>query len=147
MKTWIIRPENQLRNDKSKPILQSLKTWLLENTAESNSKVLPKSKIGKAISYALGMWHRIERYIEDGKYEIDNNWVENSIRPVALGRKNYLFAGSHDAAQRAAMIYSLLATCKKNNVEPSAWLTDVLAKIQDQPINKIEDLLPEKWQK
>jgi transposase len=108
---------------------------------------IAKSKIGKAISYALGMWHRIERYIEDGKYEIDNNWVENSIRPVALGRKNYLFAGSHDAAQRAAMIYSLLATCKKNNVEPSAWLTDVLAKIQDQPINKIEDLLPEKWQK
>jgi transposase len=72
-----------------------------------------RAKIGKAISYALGMWHRIERYIEDGKYEIDNNWVENSIRPVALGRKNYLFAGSHDAAQRAAMIYSLLATCKK----------------------------------
>jgi transposase len=119
------KARKQLRNDKSKPILQSLKTWLLENTAESNSKVLPKSKIGKAISYALGMWHRIERYIEDGKYEIDNNWVENSIRPVALGRKNYLFAGSHDAAQRAAMIYSLLATCKKNNVEPSAWLTDV----------------------
>lgn len=62
-----------------------------------------------------------------------------------LGRKNYLFAGSHDAAQRAAVIYSLLATCKKNNVEPSAWLTDVLTKIQDQPINKIDELLPETW--
>jgi transposase len=78
--------------------------------------------------------------------KLDNNWVENSVRPVALGRKNYLFAGSHDAAQRAAMIYSLLATCKKNNVGPTAWLTDVLAKIQDQPINRIEDLLPDKWQ-
>jgi transposase len=78
--------------------------------------------------------------------KIDNNWVENSVRPVALGRKNYLFAGSHDAAQRAAMIYSLLATCKKNNVGPTAWLTDVLAKIQDQPINRIEDLQPDKWQ-
>lgn len=137
----------ELRNKESKQVLQDLKAWLLENVPESNSKILPKSKIGKAISYALGMWHRIERYLEDGKYEIDNNWVENSIRPVALGRKNYLFAGSHDAAQRAAMIYSLLATCKKNNVEPSAWLTDVLAKIQDQPINKIEELLPENWQK
>jgi transposase len=137
----------ELRNKESKPILQDLKAWLLENAPESNSKVLPKSKIGKAISYALGMWHRIERYLDDGKYEIDNNWVENSIRPVALGRKNYLFAGSHEAAQRAAMIYSLLATCKKNNIEPSVWLTEVLTKIQDQPINKIEDLLPEKWQK
>jgi transposase len=76
MKTWIIRPENNSGNDKSKPILQSLKTWLLENTAESNSKVLPKSKIGQSHQLALGMWHRIERYIEDGKYEIDNNWVE-----------------------------------------------------------------------
>jgi transposase len=103
-----------------------------------------KSKIGTVNSYALGIWRRKERYLEDGKYEIDNNWVENHIRPTALGRKNYLFAGSHDSAQRAAMIYSLLATCKKNNVGPSAWLTDVLAKIQDQPINKIEELLPGK---
>jgi len=136
-----------LRNKESKPVLQGLKAWLLENAPESNSKVLPKSKIGKAISYALGMWHRIERYLDDGRYEIDNNWVENSIRPVTLGRKNYLFAGSHDAAQRAAMIYSLLATCKKNNVEPSVWLTDVLTKIQDYHINKIEELLPENWLK
>jgi transposase len=136
-----------LRDSESKPILKSIKEWLLENAPDTNSKVLPKSKTGKAISYALSMWHRLERYLEDGRYEIDNNWVENSIRPVALGRKNYLFAGSHNAAQRAAMIYSLLATCKKNNVEPSAWLTDVLTKIQDQPINKIEELLPEKWLK
>jgi len=137
----------ELRNKESKPVLKDLKAWLLENAPEANNKILPKSKIGKAISYALGIWHRIERYLENGKYEIDNNWVENAIRPVALGRKNYLFAGSHDAAQRAAMIYSLLATCKKNNVEPSAWLTDVLARIQDQPINRIEDLRPENWQK
>lgn len=135
----------ELRENESKPILEGLKEWLLENAPESNSKILPKSKIGKAINYALGMWQRIERYLEDGRYEIDNNWVENSIRPVALGRKNYLFAGSHDAAQRAAIIYSLLATCKKNNTEPSAWLTDVLSQIQDQAINKIEELLPENW--
>jgi transposase len=77
----------ELRNKASKPVLKGLKAWLLENAPESNSKVVPKSKIGKAISYALGMWGRIERYLEDGKYQIDNNWVENSIRPVALGRK------------------------------------------------------------
>jgi transposase len=134
-----------MRLERSLPVMKRLKEWLLENAPGTGSKVLPQSKIGKAISYTLGMWHRLERYFEDGRYEIDNNWVENSIRPVALGRKNYLFAGSHDAAQRAAMIYSFLGSCKKNNVEPSEWLTDVLSRIQDHPINKIEKLLPEKW--
>jgi len=134
-----------LRDQESKPVMDDLKSWLMENAPESTSKVLPQSKIGKAISYTLGMWHRLERYLDDGRYEIDNNWVENSIRPVALGRKNYLFAGSHDAAQRSAMIYSLLATCKKNEIEPSEWLTDVLIRIQDHPINKIGDLLPGIW--
>jgi len=119
----------------------------MENAPIKGTKVLPQSKIGKAIFYTLNMWYRLERYLEDGRYEIDNNWVENSIRPIALGRKNYLFAGSHDAAQRAAMIYSLIATCKKNNVEPSEWLTDILTRIQDHPINKIDELLPATWKK
>lgn len=136
-----------MRLEKSLPVMKRMKKWLMENAPIKGSKVLPQSKIGKAISYTLGMWYRLDRYLEDGKYEIDNNWVENSIRPIALGRKNYLFAGSHDAAQRAAMIYSLIATCKKNNVEPSAWLTDVLTRIQDHPINKIEKLLPGNWKK
>jgi hypothetical protein len=136
-----------LRDQESKPVMDNLKSWLMENAPESTSKVLPKSKIGKAISYTLGMWHRLERYLDDGRYEIDNNWVENSIRAVALGRKNFLFAGSHDAAQRSAMIYSLMATCKKNEIEPSEWLTDVLTRIQDYQINKIDDLLPGNWKK
>lgn len=134
-----------LRIEESEPVMENLKSWLMENAPESTSKVLPQSKIGRAISYTLGMWHRLERYLDDGRYEIDNNWVENSIRPVAVGRKNYLFAGSHEAAQRSAMIYSLMATCKKNNVEPSAWLTEVLIRIQDHPINKIGELLPVNW--
>lgn len=134
-----------IRLEKSLPVMKRLKEWLMENAPGQGSKVLPQSKIGKAISYTLGMWHRLERYLEDGKYEIDNNWVENSIRPVALGRKNYLFAGSHDAAQRAAMIYSFLGSCKKNGIEPSEWLTDVLSRIQDHPVNKIDQLLPVKW--
>jgi len=136
-----------LRLKESAPVMKKLKKWLLENAPFEGSKVLPQSKIGKAISYTLGMWYRLERYLEDGKYEIDNNWVENSIRPVAIGRKNYLFAGSHDAAQRAAMIYSLLETCKKNNVDPAEWLADVLTRIQDHPINKIDELLPNNWKK
>ena len=100
--------------------------------------------IGQAITYTLGLWKRLTRYIENGQVEIDNNLIENSIRPVAIGRKNYLFAGSHEAAQQAAMIYSFLGTCKINNVEPSGWLKDVLQRIQDHSIQKLDELLPTK---
>jgi len=104
--------------------------------------VLPKSPIGKAIQYTLGLWDRLERYPLDGTWLIDNNRIENSIRPVALGRKNYLFAGSHDAAQRAAMIYSLLGTCKMNGINPWQWLNHVLTVIPDWKANHLEELLP-----
>jgi hypothetical protein len=104
--------------------------------------VLPKSSIGQAITYTLGLWNRLTRYVQNGQVEIDNNLIENSIRPVALGRKNYMFAGSHEAAQQAAMIYSFLGTCKINNVEPYQWLRDVLKKLPDHSIQKLEELLP-----
>ena len=84
-------------------------------------------------------------YTANGKLNIDNNPVENSIRPVALGRKNNLFAGSHEAAQRSALLYSLLGTCKLNNINPFTWLKDVLQRIATHPINKIEELLPQNW--
>jgi transposase len=127
-----------LRQEKAQPILQELEQWL----KKQQSEVLPKSVIGKAINYTLGVWHRLIRYIDEGKWEIDNNLVENSIRPVALGRKNYLFAGSHEAAKQAAMIYSFLGTCKINNVEPFQWLKDTLSRIPDHSIQKLEELLP-----
>lgn len=127
-----------LRQKKSKPVLDELETWLKEEAAN----VLPQSAIGKAIAYTIKLWPRLTRYIEDGRLNIDNNLTENSIRPVALGRKNYLFAGSHDAAQRAAMIYSFFATCKINNIEPFNWLKDTLTKIADHPANRLEELLP-----
>src|SRR5690606_6277684 len=95
---------------------------------------------------ALGRWTKLVRYVEDGRIEIDNNLVENAIRPIALGRKNYLFAGSHEAAQRAAVIYSLVATCKKHGVNPETWLTDVLGRIPTHPMKQVEDLLPHHWQ-
>jgi hypothetical protein len=127
-----------LRLEQSLPVLQELEAWMKEQLPD----VLPKSSIGQAISYTLGLWNRLTRYINHGQVEIDNNLIENSIRPVALGRKNYLFAGSHEAAQQAAMIYSFLGTCKINNVEPYSWLKKTLTRIPDQSIQKLDELLP-----
>jgi transposase len=128
----------KLRLEQSFPVLQELEKWMKEQLPD----VLPKSSIGQAITYTLGLWKRLTRYIENGQVEIDNNLIENSIRPVALGRKNYMFAGSHEAAKQAAMIYSFLGTCKINNVEPLGWLKDVLQRIQDHSIQKLDELLP-----
>jgi transposase len=130
----------ELRAEQSLPVLQELEKWMKEQLPD----VLPKSSIGQAITYTLGLWNRLTRYIENGQVEIDNNLIENSIRPVTLGRKNYLFAGSHEAAQQAAMIYSFLGTCKINNVEPLGWLKAVLQRIQDHSIQKLDELLPAK---
>lgn len=127
-----------LRQSKSKPVLEELEKWLREEA----TKVLPQSAIGKAIAYTFKLWQRLTRYIEDGRLNIDNNLIENSIRPVALGRKNYMFAGSHDAAQRAAMMYSFFASCKINGIEPFNWLKETLTKIADHPANRLEELLP-----
>lgn len=130
------------RQEKSLPVLISLENWMKAEYV----KVLPQSSIGKAIFYSLSRWKKLSLYAENGKLEIDNNLVENAIRPIAIGRKNYLFAGSHDAAKRSAMMYSLFACCKKNNINPDEWLRDVLTKISDHPINRIEELLPVNWQ-
>ncbi len=130
-----------LRVKEASPIIKDLQNWMLEEYP----KVLPKSKIGEAINYALSRWDKLGVYLQDGKLEIDNNLVENSIRPVALGRKNYLFAGSHEAAQRSAIIYSLLGMCKKQEVNPLEWLADVLTRIPDHNIQKLHELLPQNW--
>jgi len=129
-----------LREQRSVPILESLGSWMKAQYME----VAPKSAIGKALGYSIERWDRLSLYTKDGMLNIDNNPVENSIRPVAVGRKNYLFAGSHEAAQRSAMLYSLLGTCKMHGLEPYAWLRDVLQNIADHPINKISELLPQR---
>ena len=128
----------ELRIKESLPILEELEKWMNKQLPE----VLPKSSIGKAITYTLGLWKRLIRYVDNGQWEIDNNLVENSIRPVALGRKNYLFAGSHKAAKHAAMMYSFLGTCKINKVEPYKWLKEVLMRMPDHSIQHLEELLP-----
>ncbi|MDP4272667.1 MAG: IS66 family transposase [Bacteroidota bacterium] len=130
-----------LREEKALPVLTKMETWLKANLEQ----VLPKSVIGGAISYTLALWPRLLRYMEDGRYEIDNNLVENSIRPVALGRKNYLFAGSHEAAQRAAMMYSFIGSCKLNKVEPFTWFRDVLSRISEHKANRLAELLPQNY--
>jgi transposase len=131
------------REKKSIPVLDDLKEWMTQ--AYMNAK--PKSPIGKALAYCLERWDKLVIYTTDGRLNIDNNPVENSIRPVALGRKNYLFAGSHEAAQRSAMLYSLLGTCKLHGINPFEWLRDTLQKINDYPINRIHELLPTKSEK
>jgi transposase len=128
----------QERQTISLPILLEIQQWLKDNVIQ----VTPQSPIGKAIGYALTRWDKLCIYAHNGQLEIDNNPVENAIRPVALGRKNYLFAGSHEAAQRAAIIYSLVATCKANNIEPYAWLKNTLTIINDCRANKLHQLLP-----
>jgi len=130
------------REKEALPILEKMQQWLQEN----QHQVVPKSAIGKAIAYAGNLWNRLMRYTEDGRFEIDNNLVENSIRPVALGRKNYLFAGSHKGAYRAAIIYSFLGTCKQNGVDPFRWLRDVFTRLPEHPVTRLEELLPQNWQ-
>lgn len=127
-----------IRQQESVPILLTLGKWM----KDQYQQVLSKGDIGEALAYSIKRWDRLMIYTEDGKLNIDNNPVENSIRPVALGRKNYLFAGSHEAAKRSGMLYSLLGTCKMHGIEPNAWLKEVLSKIPAHPINRIKELLP-----
>lgn len=112
---------------------------------EAYTQVTPKSSIGKALAYSIERWAALSLYANNGMLLIDNNPVENSIRPVAIGRKNYLFAASHVAAQESAMIYSLLRTCKLHKINPWEWLKDVLTRLPDHPINRIKELLPHNW--
>ena len=135
-----LAPEDRyvLRQQKSRPVMDALGQWLVDEYPQ----VLPKSAIGKAFYYLIGRYNKIYLYLQDGRLEIDNNLIENSIRPVALGRKNYLFAGSHAGAQRAAMVYSLLGSCKLQNIDPYAYLQDVLERLPEQPVNRLKELLP-----
>ena len=130
-----------LRQEQAVPILENIKAWMMD----AYPQVLPESTIGKAIGYSLKRWDKLSLYTTDARLQIDNNLVENAIRPVAIGRKNYLFAGSHDGARRAAMLYSFLGTCKINNVNPFEWLADILRRIPSHSVNKLQELLPNNW--
>jgi len=135
-----LQPEERrrVRNERSRPLLESLKQWLEETLV----KLSRKSDTAQAVRYALGRWEALLRYMDDGRLEMDNNAAERALRVVALGRKNYLFAGSDRGGERAASIYSLIGTAKWNEADPEAYLREVLSRIADHPINRIEELLP-----
>ena len=123
------------------PILEAIKARMIA----VSPTLTPRNVLQKAIHYTLKQWDELIVYTQDCILEIDNNLVENIIRPIALGRKNYLFAGSHDAAQRSAVIYSILACCKANDINPLAYLSDILDKLPARTVNNIDDLLPWNW--
>jgi transposase len=127
-----------VRNTRSRPLLESLKQWL----EETLGKLSRKSDTAMAVRYALGRWEALLRFCDDGRIEIDNNAAERALRVVALGRKNFLFAGSDGGGESAAAIYSLLGTAKLNGIDPESYLRNVLSRIADHPINHIEELLP-----
>jgi len=128
----------EIRNQRSRPLLESFQQWL----EETLGKLSRKSDTALAVRYALGRWKALLRYCDDGALEIDNNAAERALRVVALGRKNFLFAGSDRGGESAAAIYSLIGTAKLNDLNPESYLRDVLSRIAAHPINRIDDLLP-----
>ncbi len=127
-----------IRQERSRPVLDAMSTWL-QQTIQTLSQ---KSATAKAMRYALSRWEALGRYCDDGRVEIDNNAAERALRCVALGRKNFLFAGSDAGGERAAALYSLLGSAKLNGYNPEAFLREVLARIAQHPINRITDFLP-----
>ena len=131
------------RETKARPLLDALHTWLVTTKA----RLAPKSEMTKAINYTLGRWEALLRYTTDGRLEIDNLHAERSIRGVALGKKNWLFAGSDSGGERAASIFSIIETCKLHKIDPQAYLADVITRITNRhPQSRLGELLPWHWQ-
>jgi len=132
-----------MRHERSRPLVIALEIWLREQRA----KLSGQSKVGKAIAYSLTRWAALTRFLDDGRLCMTNNAAERAIRPLAVGRHNWTFAGSDEGGRRAAAIYTLIETAKLNDVDPQAWLTDVLARLQDHPAKRIAELLPWNWKR
>jgi transposase len=131
-----------LRRQESRPVIDGLGSWI----AEVYDTIPPKSPLGKALYYTLGRWSALVRFLEDGALDIDNNGVERALRAACIGRKNWMFAGSDDGAQRAAILYTVISTAVLFDVEPWAYVRDLLEKISSGfPQRRIDELLPEAW--
>jgi transposase len=131
----------RVRNERSRPLIIDLQTWLREQRA----RVSKHSDTGKAIDYSLKRWDAFTRFLDDGRLCMSNNAAERELRAIALGRRNWTFAGSDEGGRRAAAVYTLIATAKLNDVDPQAWLADMLARLQDHPAKRIHELLPWNW--
>ena len=131
----------RVRNERSRSLVIELERWLRGQRA----RVSKNSETGKAIDYSLKRWSALTRFLDDGRLCMSNNAAERELRAIAVGRRNWTFAGSDEGGRRAAAIYTLIATAKLNNVDPQAWLADVLARLPDHPAKRIHELLPWNW--
>ena len=130
-----------LRQSQSVPVMAALQLRLVE----IRQQIPPGGKLAQACDYALGQWSRLEEYLKDGLLEIDNNWCEGAMRPLALGRKNWLHIGSEQAGPKIAAIASIVETCRRLDINVRAYLKDVLPKLGDWPINRVAELTPAAW--
>jgi transposase len=136
-------PEQRLavRRERSRPLIAELEIWIRQQRALLSTK----NDTAKAINYLLNRWAAFTRFLDDGRVCLSNNAAERALRGVAIGRRNWTFAGSDAGGHRAAAVYTLIETCKMNDVDPQAWLADVLARLPDHPANKVDELLPWNW--
>ena len=132
----------RIRQQKAKPVLDALHEWM----GLQRQKVPASSATAKALDYSLRRWGALTRFVDDGQLPVDNNWIENQIRPIAIGRNNWLFAGSLRAGQRAAAVMSLIQSARMNGHDPYAYLKDVLTRLPTQRASQIGELLPHRWQ-
>lgn len=141
----LVQDRYRLRQEFAVPRLQQFKTWLESQRAEHGGPILPKSPMGQAITYALNQWEALCVYTTDGRLNIDNNTAENALRRVAVGRKNWLFCGSDNGGHTAAVLFSLVASCERHEIDPLAYLKDVLTRIAATPVSQLDQLLPSRW--
>lgn len=131
-----------LRQQKARPVVDALHTWMLAQRLRATDG----TALTRALDYSLKRWAALTQYLDDGQLPIDNNWVENQIRPIAIGRSNWLFAGSLRAGQRAAAVMSLVQSARLNGLDPYAYLKDVLQRLPTHSHRLVHELLPHRWQ-
>jgi hypothetical protein len=137
------RLRQAVRAHQSRPIIERLEQALIR--LKASGRFLPQNLLGTAIDYALGQWTTLKVYLEDGRVEIDNNLVENAIRPTALGKKNWLFVGDAQAGQRGAILYTIIESCRRRGLDPFAYLRDVLTRLPHMTNRQIPEVTPEAW--
>ena len=134
-----------VRAHQSRPIVERLKKALVR--LKASGRYLPQSLLGQAIDYTLGQWPTLEIFLNDGRVEIDNNLVENAIRPTAIGKKNWLFIGGAEAGERSAIIFTVIESCRRRGIDPYAYLRDMLTRLPTMTNRQIPEVTPEAWAK